>query len=182
MEDDEPEDEPAESQYSDNGDAEDQDDASVEDAQAEGQAQEEDAESENADMNDGEDNQDDFSDEEDEGIPTDADPTHRPDESDPNVIVADNKKQITYLDRLRRRWLNEGGDPGQEIQIPAGYVYYDIVRQNGIHHDMFLYGHPGHHRFRSVNEFYPHLVWLIGGQNGDCPCQYCNRPSRAPGN
>ncbi|CAG8562916.1 4949_t:CDS:2 [Funneliformis mosseae] len=31
----------------------------------------------------------------------------------------------------------------------------------------------GRHRFRSSNEFLPHLIWLVSDKSGQCRCKYC---------
>jgi hypothetical protein len=33
----------------------------------------------------------------------------------------------------------------------------------------------GRHKFRSPNEFYPHLLWLISDKSGQCHCKYCTK-------
>ncbi|CAI2171247.1 9635_t:CDS:2 [Funneliformis geosporum] len=35
----------------------------------------------------------------------------------------------------------------------------------------------GRHRFRSSNEFLPHLMWLVSDRSGQCRCKYCVTPN-----
>ncbi|ETS82374.1 hypothetical protein PFICI_04250 [Pestalotiopsis fici W106-1] len=53
-------------------------------------------------------------------------------------------------------------------------------------HDYFIYGHPlsdrsGNPRsYATANEFFHHLIWIIGGSNdqGDCACKLCNKSAK----
>lgn len=66
--------------------------------------------------------------------------------------------------------------------LPRGYKLY--VHKKGHRHaprkDYYLYGSCHVLRFRSINEFAPHLEWLMKGRpcgrNGKrcCECQYCD--------
>lgn len=66
--------------------------------------------------------------------------------------------------------------------LPHGYKLW--VHKKGHRHaprqDYYLYGSHDVLRFRSINEFAPHLEWLMKGQpyraNGtrNCECQYCD--------
>jgi len=108
-------------------------------------------------------------------IISDADPSHRPDA--PNAYEANYDQHQRYIAALHSEWYEEGGDEGQEIHIPDGYLYVCIPRKKGNHEDLYLYGHPGHYRFKSVYEFYPHLAFLIARTNGEndveCECKGC---------
>ncbi|RKO85438.1 hypothetical protein BDK51DRAFT_33394 [Blyttiomyces helicus] len=66
------------------------------------------------------------------------------------------------------------------VSLPTGYALYKEVRAGGSTKaaDSYLYGHP---RFRSVNEFIPHLIWLARGGRLECECQYCTRKKSSPG-
>ena len=44
---------------------------------------------------------------------------------------------------------------------------------NIIQIDRYLYGHPKHIPFNSINDFYPHLKWLSQGREGECGCRVC---------
>jgi Transcription-silencing protein, cryptic loci regulator Clr2 len=44
--------------------------------------------------------------------------------------------------------------------------------------DYYLYGHGSGKRFRSPNQFLPHLLWLAKEANGDCPCEICSGVER----
>ncbi|CCG83178.1 Cryptic loci regulator 2 [Taphrina deformans PYCC 5710] len=49
--------------------------------------------------------------------------------------------------------------------------------------DMYLYGHPSGSRFRSINEFIPHMLWLAKDKQHSpktCGCKYCPGSGTAP--
>ncbi|KAH9479391.1 hypothetical protein JR316_0007981 [Psilocybe cubensis] len=60
--------------------------------------------------------------------------------------------------------------------FPEGYRLFD--HNKGPHkaprHDLYLFG-PVKKRFRSVNEFIPHAIWLMGDGSDDCECKYCGK-------
>ncbi|KFY11042.1 hypothetical protein V492_04705 [Pseudogymnoascus sp. VKM F-4246] len=61
----------------------------------------------------------------------------------------------------------------RRVKAKNGKANADSARQ-----DTYLYGHPnGKGRFRSAQEFYPHLLWLACDQENDsfqnCSCKYC---------
>ncbi|KFY30817.1 hypothetical protein V493_01627 [Pseudogymnoascus sp. VKM F-4281 (FW-2241)] len=61
----------------------------------------------------------------------------------------------------------------RRVKAKNGKANADTARQ-----DTYLYGHPnGKGRFRSAQEFYPHLLWLACDQEDDsfrnCSCKYC---------
>ena len=69
-------------------------------------------------------------------------------------------------------------------RFPRNYVLYKQVRENSSNpkdsrQDNYLYGHPGGRRFRSPNQFLPHLLWLVKGvEDADCPCEICSGVDR----
>ncbi|KFY04202.1 hypothetical protein O988_00936 [Pseudogymnoascus sp. VKM F-3808] len=61
----------------------------------------------------------------------------------------------------------------RRVKAKNGKANPDTARQ-----DTYLYGHPnGKGRFRSAQEFYPHLLWLACDQENNCflncSCKYC---------
>jgi len=63
--------------------------------------------------------------------------------------------------------------------FPQGYKLFSVERKtqgNGLSRkDHYLYG--GKHKYRSPQEFYPHLHWLLNNARGvkePCKCQYCD--------
>ncbi|KAJ3132295.1 hypothetical protein HK100_005454 [Physocladia obscura] len=70
--------------------------------------------------------------------------------------------------------------------IPDGYVLFSQMRASQRLFDRYLFGHPSGSRFRSPNEFLPHLVYLYETSlhqnaiaNIICKCKNCNqRPLR----
>ncbi|KAJ3327321.1 hypothetical protein HDU76_012003 [Blyttiomyces sp. JEL0837] len=69
-----------------------------------------------------------------------------------------------------KRWLSK-----LEIEeFPSGYKLFFHMRGSGDRFDLYLYGHPSGRRFRSPNEFMPHLKWLSGGNpSNPCLCKVC---------
>ncbi|KAJ7066548.1 hypothetical protein C8F01DRAFT_1019945 [Mycena amicta] len=59
--------------------------------------------------------------------------------------------------------------------FPSGYCMYDHHKgkQAAPRHDVYLFGCGS--RFRSVPEFIPHAIWLMGDQNEQCKCKYCTK-------
>jgi hypothetical protein len=111
------------------------------------------------------------------GIQSDGDPNHQSHHRNPQHAASAEKVQ-DYVRKLQKKWLNEGGDPGQEISIPAGYRLIYTTRNGGTRNDYVLLGHPRHIVFRSYVEFYPHLKHLIRKTNdatytGRCTCKAC---------
>lgn len=56
--------------------------------------------------------------------------------------------------------------------------HFSKTQSNDKKPDAFLYGYPQGRkkRYRSAQEFFPHLLWLMEGKSedyGDCPCKYC---------
>ncbi|KAJ3217037.1 hypothetical protein HDU67_008595 [Dinochytrium kinnereticum] len=67
--------------------------------------------------------------------------------------------------------------------LPANYTLLCQKRGNDSKHvDKYLYGHPGGSRYRSVNEFKPHLIWLAlstADSSAKCGCLLCKSPKTA---
>ncbi|OBZ73936.1 hypothetical protein A0H81_05869 [Grifola frondosa] len=69
--------------------------------------------------------------------------------------------------------------------FPEGYHMYDHNKgpQSAPRHDPYLCGSVNVNRFRSVNEFIPHALWLMQDATMDrhnCECKYCaKQPQRA---
>lgn len=109
-------------------------------------------------------------------IQSDADITHRP-PADYKAEPADKARCARYVNKLRRLWLEDSGDPNQDIAIPNGYLYVMVPRGYSTRKDLYLYGHPRRYKFKSVNEFYPHFRHLIhlsrGSTNAQCRCKGC---------
>jgi hypothetical protein len=99
----------------------------------------------------------------------------------PKVHKATDEQRQRYIENLRKNWNKKTGgeDAGREIGIPSGYSYIRIERDDKKtkDEDLYLYGHPSHYRFRSVNEFFPHLEFLIRKAKGEdanpCECKGC---------
>ncbi|KAI5300889.1 hypothetical protein KEM55_004152, partial [Ascosphaera atra] len=85
-----------------------------------------------------------------------------------------------YLQKLANMWMKEKKEaaPGKKYildSLPAGFNLYGRQRQNAPKHiDRYLYGHPCGSPYRSVNEFWPHFLWLMGHGQGTCTCEYCS--------
>ncbi|TFK39812.1 hypothetical protein BDQ12DRAFT_628755 [Crucibulum laeve] len=65
---------------------------------------------------------------------------------------------------------------------PQGYRMYDHHkgREMDPRHDIYLFGPKGF-RFRSINEFIPHAIWLMRDHATDttpCRCKYCSKRSQ----
>ncbi|KAF8809462.1 hypothetical protein BYT27DRAFT_7162823 [Phlegmacium glaucopus] len=61
--------------------------------------------------------------------------------------------------------------------FPVGYGFFDHNKGNEVdpRHDLYLYG-PVKKRFRSVNEFIPHAIWLMKDPAiHNCACKYCSK-------
>ncbi|KAK0214792.1 hypothetical protein IW262DRAFT_1277891 [Armillaria fumosa] len=58
---------------------------------------------------------------------------------------------------------------------PAGYRMFDHHKgiQSAPRHDIYLFGGP--HRFRSIAEFVPHIIWLANNMTTNCGCKYCTK-------
>lgn len=65
--------------------------------------------------------------------------------------------------------------------FPESYTFLEHNKSMGTEKkhrtDMYLFGHPSGGRFRSTNEFLPHLLWLASDLTHDtskCPCKLCS--------
>ncbi|CAG8457509.1 2593_t:CDS:2 [Ambispora leptoticha] len=68
--------------------------------------------------------------------------------------------------------------------FPRGYVLYEHYKvteksEKSERHDKYLYGF-GEKRFRSPNEFVPHLYWLATNREGKCLCKICTGATLTP--
>ncbi|KAF9477581.1 hypothetical protein BDN70DRAFT_880969 [Pholiota conissans] len=63
--------------------------------------------------------------------------------------------------------------------FPDGYRLYDHHKgpADSPRHDLYLFG-PQKKRFRSINEFIPHAIWLMGSPSEDCLCKYCAKKAQ----
>ncbi|ORY45208.1 hypothetical protein BCR33DRAFT_765630 [Rhizoclosmatium globosum] len=61
--------------------------------------------------------------------------------------------------------------------FPSNYVLLQQQRSKGSHFDKYLYGHPSGSRFRSANEFLPHLRYLSNDMKSPCECKLCSSGS-----
>ncbi|KAF7370540.1 Actin-related protein 8 [Mycena sanguinolenta] len=61
--------------------------------------------------------------------------------------------------------------------FPANYRMYDHHKgkADAPRHDVYLFGSDSRARFRSVPEFIPHAVWLMGDGSDACKCKYCTK-------
>ncbi|KAK9449596.1 uncharacterized protein V1518DRAFT_405441 [Limtongia smithiae] len=72
--------------------------------------------------------------------------------------------------------------------LPTGYRLFEHRKRNKrggrMRADVYMYGHPSGGRFRSPNEFIPHLLWLLSDitrNRNNCACYLCGRPSSSKG-
>ncbi|KAJ7782034.1 hypothetical protein DFH07DRAFT_728887 [Mycena maculata] len=61
--------------------------------------------------------------------------------------------------------------------FPSGYRMFDHHKgkAEAPRHDVYLFGSDSRARFRSVPEFIPHAIWLMGDGNVPCKCKYCSK-------
>jgi len=170
------------------------DDTQSEDSSKEDIDDQEDASDKDVEMVDDEDSTHDEDDLNNVVVVSDADPTHRPGNEDRVYFLVDpgtteGAEKIRCYEGTVKSSLSKLGVEVDQVTLPAGYAYYGFVRPHDTEHkpDMFLYGHPGHYRFRSGMEFARHYQFLLekaAGRNSgnakDCRCLYCNRPGKAP--
>ncbi|KAI9347009.1 hypothetical protein BDR26DRAFT_92689 [Obelidium mucronatum] len=104
-------------------------------------------------------------------IASDAAPFTRPSGSDWSTAPAESVEH--FVSKLNALLAKEGA--AVELDgLPAGYELLQQRRTTGNHVDRYLYGHSnGTSRFRSVNEFVPHVLFLAGGRAAECRCKYC---------
>ncbi|KIM44711.1 hypothetical protein M413DRAFT_442667 [Hebeloma cylindrosporum] len=81
--------------------------------------------------------------------------------------------RTTVADAVARHLNMPDGPTYVFRSFPDGYGFFD--HNKGIHssprHDLYLYGSKS--KFRSVNEFIPHAIWLMGDSATPCTCKYC---------
>ncbi|KAI9625074.1 hypothetical protein H4Q26_016461 [Puccinia striiformis f. sp. tritici PST-130] len=90
-------------------------------------------------------------------------------------------------DKAKSRWLYSLGKGLAEIlglakngqkehwrmtDFPADYRLYTYIK--GAREDQYLFGSTHVKKFRTANEFLPHLQWLILNKTVDCLCKYCS--------
>ncbi|CAG8692823.1 7215_t:CDS:2 [Funneliformis caledonium] len=96
--------------------------------------------------------------------------------------------QVTTTDGDPSTW------PETNLRIRSGYYaffFYEVVEDSPIYRQWMEKlgdaisdikvkddGLPSGRRFRSKNEFIPHLKWLHSGKSGICECKYCNKTTR----
>ncbi|KAJ7043682.1 hypothetical protein C8F04DRAFT_1072948 [Mycena alexandri] len=70
-----------------------------------------------------------------------------------------------------------GGQPYVLRDFPDGYRMFDHHKgkADNPRHDVYLFGSESKSRFRSVPEFIPHAVWLMGDGSDVCKCKYCSK-------
>ncbi|PLW40463.1 hypothetical protein PCANC_09363 [Puccinia coronata f. sp. avenae] len=56
--------------------------------------------------------------------------------------------------------------------FPNDYQIYTYTK--GTREDQYLYGSTHVNKFRTANEFLPHLQWLVSNKTMDCLCKYCS--------
>ncbi|KAK8051902.1 hypothetical protein PG993_003287 [Apiospora rasikravindrae] len=105
-------------------------------------------------------------------------------------LPEDDKRYVAWLFRLGAL-LRDQFLPGPEHQdrvyfldkLPDHYHIRYKTAQNRL--DYYLYGYPHGNKpkaFRSPNDFFPHLLWIVGGSKdkGLCSCQLCNPEQAKP--
>ncbi|KAJ6591499.1 hypothetical protein DFH09DRAFT_974599 [Mycena vulgaris] len=69
------------------------------------------------------------------------------------------------------------GQPHVLRDFPSGYRMFDHHKgkADNPRHDVYLFGSDTKARFRSVPEFIPHALWLMGDGSDQCKCKYCSK-------
>ncbi|KAJ6619838.1 hypothetical protein B0H10DRAFT_1876393 [Mycena sp. CBHHK59/15] len=70
------------------------------------------------------------------------------------------------------------GGPSYVLRdFPSGYRMFDHHKgkADNPRHDVYLFGSESKSRFRSVPEFIPHALWLMGDGIDSCKCKYCTK-------
>ncbi|WAQ82338.1 hypothetical protein PtA15_2A655 [Puccinia triticina] len=90
-------------------------------------------------------------------------------------------------DKSKSRWLSSLGKGFADIlglaknsqkedwslkDFPTDYRLYTYIK--GTREDQYLFGSPHVYKFRTANEFLPHLQWLLLHKTMDCLCKYCS--------
>ncbi|KAF8643034.1 hypothetical protein AX16_009278 [Volvariella volvacea WC 439] len=113
--------------------------------------------------------------------------------------IVDREGQVNFMQLLdldsptAAKWRTQVGKaialdlklPGGKSYVmrdwPTGYRLYDHHKgpADAPRHDVYLYGSP-RGRFRSINEFIPHAIWLMrdAKNQATCLCKYCSKKSQ----
>ncbi|KAJ3125929.1 hypothetical protein HK100_010529 [Physocladia obscura] len=102
--------------------------------------------------------------------------------ADPSVWLSKLSREVVQIyrtdkDLAEKNAIKSISSSSNLSGFPKNYKLYQHFRENGRNHDKYLYGHPNGYRFRSSNEFLPHLTWLIKrtvNQNLKCECKACD--------
>ncbi|PFH51781.1 hypothetical protein AMATHDRAFT_74675 [Amanita thiersii Skay4041] len=128
---------------------------------------------------------------------TDGDPRLWPQNT---ICVVDDEGHVNYMHYLdidaftpmkwrlqvaRAMALDLGMPENQEYLLrdwPSGYRMFDHNKgpAHNPRHDVYLFGSP-RARFRSINEFIPHAIWLKRDttmNNANCACKYCSKKAQ----
>ncbi|KAJ7759250.1 hypothetical protein B0H16DRAFT_1534976 [Mycena metata] len=109
--------------------------------------------------------------------------------------IIDNEGCVNFMDPvpldapLSVKWRMGAGDaicvalklPGSQPYVlrdfPDGYRMFDHNKGKAANprHDVYLFGSESKARFRSVPEFIPHAIWLMGDGSDVCKCKYCSK-------
>ncbi|KAF8634585.1 hypothetical protein AX17_004174 [Amanita inopinata Kibby_2008] len=81
--------------------------------------------------------------------------------------------------------MDKGMPESQEYILkdwPEGYRMFDHAKgpEHDPRHDVYLFG-SRRGRFRSINEFIPHAIWLMrdsSRENASCTCKYCSKKAQ----
>ncbi|CAG8441968.1 2524_t:CDS:2 [Ambispora gerdemannii] len=107
------------------------------------------------------------------------------------LIEREHSKDILWRQKLGEALANQLREKkGQQIrsrvlkEFPSGYsLYWHHSRRDrtvDIRKDAYLYGKINSPRFRSPNEFAPHLYWLATNREEPCKCKYCAKLKTTP--
>ncbi|KAH8150900.1 uncharacterized protein LAJ45_05082 [Morchella importuna] len=104
------------------------------------------------------------------------------------LVADDEPKAMLYLTKGANALMEEYGMIEKGVQyifktLPDNYRLYEHVKCHGgatPRRDTYLFGHPASKRFRSVNEFIPHLLYLAG-KDKTCRCVYCSSTASKTG-
>lgn len=115
--------------------------------------------------------------------------------------IVDHEGQVNYMQHLdldtptALKWrlnvaraiaIDKGMSENEEYVLagwPEGYRLFDHHKgpaQNA-RHDVYLFGSRKKGRFRSINEFIPHAIWLMrddSREHESCSCKYCSKKSQ----
>ncbi|KAI0343026.1 hypothetical protein BDW22DRAFT_1297142, partial [Trametopsis cervina] len=97
-------------------------------------------------------------------------------------------RPVEQDESLSINWRRQVGSKiAESLGLPAGKAYvmkafpnaYQLFDHNkgkpdNPRHDVYLYGEIGKNKFRSINEFIPHALWLASNDlTATCACKYC---------